>query len=82
MSSDAAPQRLRIEQALREDHSGEYKQATLSEFQAEADRIRGALEQGVDPQTYQKGEALLRGLQTACRQVERFWGECHGSKAG
>ncbi len=72
-----APDALRVEASLREDLHGEYRRQILEEFQTEANNVRLELEKGVDPATYQKGEALLRGLQTASRQVERFWNECH-----
>jgi hypothetical protein len=68
---------LQIEQNLRNDLSGIYKNEVLDKFNQAASQVRFELNQGVSPSEYEKLNKFLRGLEAGCEVVEQFWAQVH-----
>lgn len=68
---------LQIEQNLRNDVSGMYKNELLDQFNQAASEVRYELNQGVAPDEYDKLNRFLQALEASCEVVEEFWEQTH-----
>lgn len=68
---------LQIEQALRNDISGMYKNELMDQFNQAASQVRFELNQGVSPEEYHKLNSFLQALEASCEVVEQFWKHTH-----
>jgi type III secretion system YseE family protein len=68
---------LQIEQNLRNDVSGMYKNELLDQFNQAASEVRYELNQGVSPDEYDKLNSFLQALEASCEVVEEFWEQTH-----
>ncbi|MBO0614427.1 EscE/YscE/SsaE family type III secretion system needle protein co-chaperone [Thiothrix fructosivorans] len=68
---------LQIEQNLRNDVSGMYKNELLDKFNQAASEVRSELNQGVSPDEYDKLNRFLQALDASCEVVEEFWSQTH-----
>lgn len=66
---------LQIEQNLKNDESGMYKNELLDKFNQAASQIRVELNQGVSPGEYDKLNTFLLALEAGCEVVEQFWSQ-------
>lgn len=66
---------LQIEQNLRNDESGLYKNELLDKFNQAASQVRTELNQGVSPDEYEKLNSFLLALEAGCEVVEQFWSQ-------
>ena len=68
---------LQIEQALRNDISGMYKNELMDQFNQAASQVRFELNQGVSPEEYHKLNSFLQASEASCEVVEQFWKQTH-----
>ena len=68
---------LQIEQNLRNDVSGMYKNELLDKFNQAASEVRSELNQGVSPDESDKLNRFLQALDASCEVVEEFWSQTH-----
>lgn len=68
---------LQIEQNLRNDVSGLYKNELLDKFNQAASQARFELNQGVSPDEYEKLNSFLQALEASCEVVDQFWVQVH-----
>ena len=68
---------LQLEQNLRNDTSGMYKNELLDKFNQTASQIRFELNQGVSPDEYNKLNSFLQALEASCEVVEQVWEQVH-----
>lgn len=66
---------LQIEESLKNDVSGIYKNELLEKFNQAASQVRFELNQGVDPVEYNKLNKLLQAIEASCEVVEQVWGQ-------
>lgn len=64
---------LQIEQNLRNDVSGIYKNELLEKFSQVASQVRAELNQGVDPVEYEKLNKFMYALEAGSEVVELIW---------
>jgi len=64
---------LQIEQNLKNDISGIYKNEILEKFNQVASEVRFELNQGVDPAEYEKLSKFLQALEASSEVVEQVW---------
>ena len=64
---------LQIEQNLRNDVSGLYKNELLNKFAQLSSEIRYELNQGVDPEEYYRLSKFLLALDASSEVVEQVW---------
>ncbi|WP_020396030.1 EscE/YscE/SsaE family type III secretion system needle protein co-chaperone [Thiolinea disciformis] len=64
---------LQIEENLRNDVSGIYKNELLEKFSQVASQVRAELNQGVDPVQYEKLNKFLYALEAGSEVVELVW---------
>lgn len=68
---------LQIEQNLKNDVSGMYKNELLDKFNQAASQVRSELNQGVSPDEYEKLNSFLLALEASCEVVDQFWVQTH-----
>lgn len=68
---------LPIEQNLKNDVSGMYKNDLLDQLNQAASEVRTELNQGVSPDEYNKLNSFLQALEASCEVVEEFWEQAH-----
>lgn len=68
---------LKIEQNLRNDVSGIYKNELVGKFNHAASQVRFELNQGVSPDEYNKLNSFLQALEASSEVVEQFWAQTH-----
>lgn len=68
---------LQIEQNLKNDVSGMYKNELLDKFNQAASDVRSELNQGVSPDEYEKLNSFLQALEASCEVVDQFWTQTH-----
>ncbi len=66
---------LEIEQNLKNDISGIYKNEILEKFNQTASEVRFELNQGVEPAEYEKLTKFLRALEASSEVVEQVWSQ-------
>ncbi|MEN9433089.1 MAG: hypothetical protein RLZZ422_678 [Pseudomonadota bacterium] len=66
---------LQIEENLKKDVSGIYKNELLEKFNQAASQVRFELNQGVDPVEYDKLNKLLQAIDASSEVVEQVWGQ-------
>ncbi|WP_020560399.1 EscE/YscE/SsaE family type III secretion system needle protein co-chaperone [Thiofilum flexile] len=66
---------LQIEESLKNDVSGVYKNELLEKFHQASSQIRMEINQGVDPVEYNKLDKLLRAIEASSEVVEQVWGQ-------
>ena len=66
---------LQIEQNLRNDVSGLYKNELLNKFAQLSSEIRYELNQGVDPEEYDRLSKFLLALDASSEVVEQVWSQ-------
>ncbi|MBK8453161.1 MAG: EscE/YscE/SsaE family type III secretion system needle protein co-chaperone [Thiofilum sp.] len=66
---------LQIEENLKKDVSGIYKNELLEKFNQAASQVRFELNQGVDPVEYNKLNKLLQAIEASSEVVEQVWGQ-------
>ncbi|WGZ91767.1 MAG: EscE/YscE/SsaE family type III secretion system needle protein co-chaperone [Candidatus Thiocaldithrix dubininis] len=64
---------LQIEQNLRNDVSGLYKNELLNKFAQLSSEIRYELNQGVEPEEYDRLSKFLLALDASSEVVEQVW---------
>ena len=68
---------LTVEQNLKNDVSGMYKNELLDKFNQAASEVRLELNQGVSPDEYDKLNRFLQALDASCDVVEQIWAQSH-----
>lgn len=68
---------LPIEDNLRSDVYGIYKNDLLDQFNQAASQVRMELNQGVTPDEYNKLNSFLQALEACSEVVEAFWEQAH-----
>lgn len=66
---------LQLEQNLKNDVSGIYKNEVLEKFSQAASEVRFELNQGVEPEQYDKLSRLLKALEASTEVVEQVWAQ-------
>ena len=66
---------LQIEENLKKDVSGIYKNDLLEKFNQAASQVRFELNQGVDPAEYEKLNKLLQAIESSSEVVEQVWSQ-------
>ena len=66
---------LQIEQNLRNDVSGLYKNELLNKFAQLSSEIRYELNQGVEPEEYDRLSKFLLALDASSEVVEQVWSQ-------
>lgn len=66
---------LQLEQNLKNDVSGIYKNEILGQFSQAASEVRVELNQGVEPAQYEKLNRLLKALEASTEVVEQVWAQ-------
>lgn len=66
---------LQLEQNLKNDVSGIYKNEVLEKFSQAASDVRYELNQGVEPEQYDKLNRLLKALEASTEVVEQVWAQ-------
>ncbi|MGB0846222.1 MAG: EscE/YscE/SsaE family type III secretion system needle protein co-chaperone [Thiolinea sp.] len=66
---------LQLEQNLKNDVSGIYKNEVLEKFSQAASEVRFELNQGVEPDQYDKLNRLLKALEASTEVVEQVWAQ-------
>lgn len=66
---------LQIEQNLRNDVSGLYKNDLLNKFAQLSSEIRYELNQGVEPEEYDRLSKFLLALDASSEVVEQVWSQ-------
>lgn len=64
---------LQLEQNLKNDVAGIYKNEILEKFSQTASEVRVELNQGVEPDEYEKLNRLLKALESSAEVVEQVW---------
>ena len=64
---------LQIEQNLRNDVSGLYKNELLNKFAQLSSEIRYELNQGVEPEEYDRLSKFLLALDASSEVIEQVW---------
>ncbi|MEZ5536677.1 MAG: EscE/YscE/SsaE family type III secretion system needle protein co-chaperone [Thiolinea sp.] len=64
---------LQLEQNLKNDVSGIYKNEILDKFNQAASEVRFELNQGVEPDQYDKLSRFLKALEVSTEVVEQVW---------
>ena len=64
---------LQLEQNLKNDVSGIYKNEILEKFNQTASEVRVELNQGVEPDQYDKLNRLLKALESGTEVIEQVW---------
>ncbi|MEZ5452175.1 MAG: EscE/YscE/SsaE family type III secretion system needle protein co-chaperone [Thiothrix sp.] len=68
---------LTVEENLKKDLSGVYKNDLLDKFNQAASEVRSELNQGVSPDEYDKLNRFLQALEASCEVVEQVWTQAH-----
>jgi hypothetical protein len=66
---------LQIEQNLRNDVSGLYKNELLNKFAQLSSEIRYELNQGVEPEEYDRLSKFLLALDASSEVIEQVWSQ-------
>ncbi len=66
---------LQLEQNLKNDVAGIYKNEILEKFSQAASEVRVELNQGVEPSQYDKLNRLLKALEASTEVVEQVWSQ-------
>ena len=66
---------LQLEQNLKNDVSGIYKNEVLEKFSQAASEVRFELNQGVEPEQYDKLNRFLKALEASTEVVEQVWSQ-------
>lgn len=66
---------LQLEQNLKNDVAGIYKNEILEKFSQTASEVRVELNQGVEPDEYEKLNRLLKALESSAEVVEQVWAQ-------
>ncbi len=66
---------LQLEQNLNNDVAGIYKNEILEKFSQTASEVRVELNQGVEPDEYEKLNRLLKALESSAEVVEQVWAQ-------
>lgn len=66
---------LQIEQNLKNDISGIYKNEILEKFSQVASEVRFELNQGVEPAEYENLNKFLQALEAGSEVVEQVWSQ-------
>lgn len=66
---------LQVEQNLKEDVSGIYKNELLEKFNQASSQVRFELNQGVDPEEYNKLNKLLQAIEASSEVVNHVWAQ-------
>nr|CAA6827538.1 MAG: EscE/YscE/SsaE family type III secretion system needle protein co-chaperone [uncultured Thiotrichaceae bacterium] len=64
---------LQLEQNLKNDVSGIYKNEILEKFSQAASEVRFELNQGVEPEEYDKLSRFLKAIEVGTEVVEQVW---------
>lgn len=64
---------LQLEQNLKNDVSGIYKNEILEKFSQAASEVRFELNQGVEPEQYDKLSRFLKAIEASTEVVEQVW---------
>lgn len=64
---------LQLEQNLKNDVAGIYKNEILEKFSQASSEVRIELNQGVEPEQYEKLNRLLKALEASTEIVEQVW---------
>jgi len=66
---------LQVEQNLKNDVSGIYKNELLEKFSQVASEVRVELNQGVEPEEYEQLNRFLKALEASSEVVEQVWSQ-------
>lgn len=66
---------LQVEQNLKNDVSGIYKNELLEKFSQVASEVRVELNQGVEPDEYERLNRFLKALEASSEVVEQVWSQ-------
>ncbi|CAA6824236.1 MAG: EscE/YscE/SsaE family type III secretion system needle protein co-chaperone [uncultured Thiotrichaceae bacterium] len=66
---------LQLEQNLKNDVSGIYKNEILEKFSQTASEVRFELNQGVEPEQYDKLSRFLKAIEASTEVVEQVWNQ-------
>ena len=66
---------LQLEQNLKNDVAGIYKNEILEKFTQASSEVRVELNQGVEPDQYDKLNRLLKALEASTEIVEQVWAQ-------
>lgn len=66
---------LQVEQNLKNDVSGIYKNELLDKFSQVASEVRVELNQGVEPDEYERLNRFLKALEASSEVVEQVWSQ-------
>ncbi|HPQ93992.1 MAG: EscE/YscE/SsaE family type III secretion system needle protein co-chaperone [Thiothrix sp.] len=66
---------LQLEQNLKNDVSGIYKDEVLGKLNQTASEVRFELSQGVDPEQYDKLSRFLKAIESGMEVVEEVWAQ-------
>ncbi len=66
---------LQLEQNLKNDVSGIYKNEILEKFSQAASEVRFELNQGVEPEQYDKLSRFLKAIEASTEVVEQVWNQ-------
>lgn len=66
---------LQLEQNLKNDVSGIYKNEILEKFSQAASEVRFELNQGVEPEEYDKLSRFLKAIEVSTEVVEQVWNQ-------
>ncbi|HPE58818.1 MAG TPA: EscE/YscE/SsaE family type III secretion system needle protein co-chaperone [Thiolinea sp.] len=66
---------LQLEQNLKNDVSGIYKNEVLDKLNQTASEVRFELSQGVDPDQYDKLNRFLKAIESGVEVVEEVWAQ-------
>lgn len=66
---------LQLEQNLKNDVAGIYKNEILEQFSQASSEVRVELNQGVEPGEYEKLNRLLKALEASTEVVEQVWSQ-------
>lgn len=66
---------LQLEQNLKNDVAGIYKNEILEKFSQASSEVRVELNQGVEPDQYDKLNRLLKALEASTEIVEQVWAQ-------
>ena len=66
---------LQLEQNLKNDVAGIYKNEILEKFSQASSEVRVELNQGVEPEQYDKLNRLLKALEASTEIVEQVWAQ-------
>lgn len=66
---------LQLEQNLKNDVAGIYKNEILERFSQTSSEVRFELNQGVEPEQYDKLNRLLKALEASTEIVEQVWAQ-------